>query len=349
MKIEDFRQQNSEIVQELNRQLAEKDDLIKNYRKEHGKLAVFFDQVTKSITPIEPVEIRRKKSLGTSVAVPVLHISDSHMGAVQDPNEIEGFNAFNPDICRRRNIEFVSKAVEWVELHKQAYAINKIAVMITGDLISGDIHDELIRTNAFPSPVQVVEAAKIHAQQISILCSMFDSVTVHFIVEDNHSRLTRKPQAKEAALNSFNYLVAELMAAYLGKHNNLEFNVYPMLEKVVEVNGMKYLITHGHTVKGWMGVPWYGIERKVGKESQARMQLIMQDIERAKTIGFHKYLHGHFHTPFDGDLYCCSGSVQGTDAYDHQAGRYARPSQPAWMVGKRGEFNRTNFKLDHIN
>jgi hypothetical protein len=96
-----------------------------------------------------------------------------------------------------------------------------------------------------------------------------------------------------------------------------------------------------------MGIPWYSIERKVGKESQARMQIIMRDIERAKDVGFHRYIFGHFHTPFDSELYACCGSVSGTDAYDHKNGRYSRPSQVAWMVHqKNGEFNRTNFKLD---
>jgi hypothetical protein len=42
----------------------------------------------------------------------------------------------------------------------------------------------------------------------------------------------------------------------------------------------------------------------------------------------------------------CGASLQGTDAYDHQAGRYANPGQSAWLVHpKHGEFNRINFNL----
>ena len=147
-------------------------------------------------------------------------------------------------------------------------------------------------------------------------------------------------------MNSLNYLVGKMIEAYLKDLGNVKMSIYPMLEKVIEVNSRLYLVTHGHTVRGWMGVPWYGVERKVGKEAQSRMQLIMQEFERAREIGFHKYIFGHFHTPIDTPLYSCGASLQGTDAYDHQAGRYANPGQSAWLVHPRnGEFNRINFNL----
>ena len=50
--------------------------------------------------------------------------------------------------------------------------------------------------------------------------------------------------------------------------------------------------------------------------------------------------------PIDTPLYSCGASLQVTDAYDHQAGRYANPGQSAWLVHpKHGEFNRINFNL----
>ena len=136
------------------------------------------------------------------------------------------------------------------------------------------------------------------------------------------------------------------MEAYLEKHDNVIFNIHAMNEKVISVSTMNYLITHMHGVRSWMGIPWYGIERRTAREATARQSIIMDDIKRAKEIGFNKVIHGHFHTPFDTMLFSCGGSVSGTDAYDHQCGRYAEPSQSAWMVHPRhGEFNRVNFRL----
>ena len=72
----------------------------------------------------------------------------------------------------------------------------------------------------------------------------------------------------------------------------------------------------------------------------------MDEVERAKVVGFDKYVIGHFHTPFDSLLYAVGGCLSGTSAYDHQAGRYAPPSQAAWMVHeKHKEFNKINFRL----
>lgn len=343
---ESFKSENSEIVQELQSQLAKKDEILNMYRSDHGKLELFFNKVTDAIDPITPIAELYKPKTDKGDIIPVMHVTDTHMGEVQEPYEIEGFNAFNPDIAHARNMDFAKRALKWIDRKRNSYAVNDLVMLFTGDLISGDIHQELQVTNAYPSPVQVAESAKSHAQQIALLAPYFRKITVHFVSEDNHARLTKKPQAKEAGRNSFNYLVGVLLDAYLSKHDNVEFNLYPMLEKVVTVGKMKYLISHGHNIKGWAGIPWYGIERKVGKEAQARLQLIMDEIERAKTIGFDKYVIGHFHVPTDNILYSVGGSLSGTSAFDHQAGRYAYPCQSAWVVGSHGEFDRINFKLN---
>ena len=289
---------------------------------------------------------RKTPDVSDTEVCPVKHITDSHMGAVQGPDEIEQFNEFSPEICDKRNIGFTQSFIDWSLLHRGVYNIKRCHVIFTGDLISGDIHDELRVTNAFSVPEQVVRAAQIHTKQIALLAPYFETVTVDFLTEDNHSRLTKKPQAKEAGLNSYGYLVGKLMEAYIAKLDNVTFNIHAMHEKVISVLTRNYLITHGHGIKSWMGIPWYSIERRAAREAIARQTIIMNDIERAKEIGFHKIVHGHFHTAFDAPLYSCGGSVSGTDAYDHQSGRYSPPTQSAWMLHpKWGEFNRINFNL----
>ena len=335
----ELRATHSEKVEELQRQLREKEDVLKQYRSEHGKLELFFDSIRSELKPLKQVKsVYEPKHDGTAISS-VIQISDSHMGEVQSGSEIEGFNEYSPDICRSRNIDFIERFLSWLSIQRAGYNIPDCTVLITGDLIAGDIHDELRVTNAFPVPVQIVEAAKIHARQLALLAPHFENVNVHYITEDNHSRLTKKTQAKEAGKNNYNYVIAELIGAYIKNLKNINFNVYPMLETVVQVCNTRYLICHGHNVRGWMGVPWYGIERKVGKEAQSRMRIIMGDVERAESVGFDKYVFGHFHTPINTDLYSGAGSVSGTNAYDHQSGRFSQPSQPAWLVHRGCPFN----------
>jgi len=332
--VNDFLSDNSELVNELKRQLEEKNRILDGYKKEHGQLGMFFDSLIANVQAIKPLAVKYvpKDQHSDTEVIAVMQITDGHMGAVQRPDEIEGFNEFNPEICRARQLDFAHRFNRWTDRNRLSYTINECAVLVTGDLISGDIHDELKITNAFPITVQVVEAAKVLAEQMIELSQNFTKITVHFIAADNHGRLTKKPQAKDEGLNSMNYLVGTLAKAYLSQLSSVEFNIYPMHEKVIHVGQRNYLIAHGHGMRAWMGIPWYDAERKVGKESTARMQLIMDQKLKMYEIGFHKFIFGHFHTPINTIMYSCGGSVQGTDAYDHRSGRYAPPSQPAWLV-----------------
>ena len=212
---EELKSRHSEEVEELHRQLKDKEKILLNYRSEHGQLEVFFNRVLGSITPKSPLEsifsaMKLPSRVDSEIAA-VLHVTDSHMGEVQEADEIEGFNEYSPEICDERNITFIKRSIDWINLHRANYKINKCHVLMTGDLISGDIHDELMVTNAFPAPEQVVRAAQIHAKQIALLAPHCENVIVEFISEDNHARLTRKPQAKEAGKNTFNYLVGRMI------------------------------------------------------------------------------------------------------------------------------------------
>ena len=346
--LKQFESDNSEHNQELKAQLVEKDRILDNYKKNHGQLEMFFSSVLAAITSIEPLPIVYKPSTEKGIAQveAVMQISDPHMGSVQEPNEIEGFNEYSPEICRARQLDYVTRFCKSIDRQRLSQTINKCNILVTGDLISGDIHLELQSTNAFPVTVQVVEAAKVLAEQLTIVCQNFDKVVVHFIAADNHGRLTKKPQSKQEGLNSLNYLVGILAQAYTKKFPNLEFNVYPMHEKVVTCLNRNYLIAHGHGMMAWMGIPYYAAERRLGKEAQTRMQLIMDQKLKASEIGFHKMVVGHFHVPINAPLYSFCGSVQGTDAYDHKSGRYAPPSQATWLIHEKyKEFGRIDFEL----
>lgn len=351
---EHFRAQYSEAVQELKAQLKEKDRVLGEYRKAHGKLELFFSEIKENLTPITPLPKVFKPSADnrkvSSSCAAVAHVTDGHCGEQQFADEIEGFGEFNYKICRSRQLAFVARVNRWILMHRPVYTVDELHVVVTGDLISGDIHDELSRTNEFPVPVQCKKAAEILASQVALWSPNFERVVVHFLVADNHSRLTRKPQSKEEGMNSFNYVVGHMAELYCSKHDNVEFNIYPVHERVIHISTRQYLISHGHAVRGWMGIPWYSIVRKLGKEATARMQIIMEEVqkaqEKARRIGFNKYVFGHWHVPINYPLFSCGGSVGGTNAHDHTDGRHANPSQSAWIVHpKYGEFDRTDFDL----
>ena len=325
------------LREEIKRLERERD----KYQKEHGSLKNLFRDLLENVEAIEPPKIQYKAPAKSTVASPcvaVSHWTDWHEGAVQDADEIEGFNAFSPAILRSRLWSCVERQQEWVELHRKSYTINESVDIVTGDLLSGGIHAELLRTNEYPEAVQSVKAGELLADIIATKAQHYQKVVVEFVVVDNHARLTHKPQASEAGLNTWNYVVGAFAKERLRDVPNVEFNLYPVIQTTIDVIGRRYLICHGDRIKGWSGLPFYGFARKVGLEAVKRMK---------RSLGrFDRVIMGHFHTPMTLPDLWLGGSPSGTSAYDHSQGRDSDPSQSSWIVhSKHGEFDRTDWIL----
>src|ERR1035437_9566878 len=120
-----LKEKHSERYLELESQIKDKEKILDNYKKEHGKLEVFFNKVIDNISPVvtlpqvylDPVSLTKSASSTTAV----MQISDSHMGAVQMTDEIEGFNEFNADICDTRQINYATYFLKWVGMHRHSY------------------------------------------------------------------------------------------------------------------------------------------------------------------------------------------------------------------------------------
>lgn len=334
--------ESADELSSLRARLAQAYTEFENYRQEQGTIKGMLRDVVEYVKRLPAPELQYQESTTEIVQSPVglvLHNTDWHMGMVQESNEIEGFNEFSPEILRFRILHsLVPDLLKWVALHRSTYNIDTAHVLVTMDMISGDIHDELRITNAFPTPVQLVEAGYLLAAEIALLAPHFKRLYVEAPTIDNHARLTKRPQHKEGGFNTFNYPMMALVKERLREFKNVFVNIYPRAKQVIEVKGRRYLLTHGHDIKGWAGFPYYGAERMIGKESVRRM---------ITGIGqFDRVVMGHFHAPLWHPWYWIGGSASGTDAYDHANGRYHWPCQTSWLVHpKHGEFNCTAWKL----
>lgn len=334
------------------------------YEKEQGGLLSLFRTLRETVETMEPPKVIYKPPTRKKVANPIVHVShwcDWHEGAVQHSDEIEGFNEFTPELLRYRLRNCILDQLEWVELHRKNYQIDVSHDLFTGDLISGDIHEELRRTNEYPVPVQAIKAGDLVAEVVAMKAPHYKKVVVDFVTADNHSRLTHKPQSSEAGLNCWGYVTAHHAQARLANFSNVEFNIHPVIQKVVTVSRRRYLLTHGDRIRGWSGFPYYGIERKAGREAVRRMRKILADTDMVARkggdydpsllldkdrVGYHRMIMGHWHAPMAHPWFWIGGSASGTTAYDHQEGREAEPTQCAWFVHPfHGEFDRTNWHL----
>lgn len=316
---------------------------IKTLEKDYGDLKGYFRELSLQLNDYKFPPIRRifteRAKRGRSKCVAVLHLTDWHLGKVQPADEIEGFDEYSPEILEVYIDNLLVDFIKWIEVQRTGYTIQDLYILDTGDNISGDIHKELSVTNAFPAPVQALRCGILKARTIAALSPYFKNIIVNYITPDNHGRLTKKPPAREAGLNTHNYTVGHIAKTMVSDLDNVLFNIYYSHTKSVEVSTRRYLITHGHGVMGWAGFPYYGIERLTA--SQALIRLNEPDYNR-----FHKVVMGHWHSPLKHPYYWIGGAACGTDAYDHQKGRRAKPIQCGWLVHPvHGEFNTVDFLL----
>ena len=253
-------------------------------------------------------------------------------------DNIGGFNRFNYNIACERVKTLTNKVLSWTKMHRSMYKVDELVVIATGDMISGEIHDELRRTNEFPAPEQCVKAAMLISKMVNELSSSFKKVRVEYIVADNHSRTTKKIEFAPGT-NSYNYIVGTMAKILLRDNPTVEFNVYPEIQHVIKVEGLQYLITHGNSIRGgFAGIPYYGMNRKLGAEALIRMNM-------EEDCHFNRIVMGHYHTPFLNNGIEMTGCLSSTTAFDHAAGRHSPACQTGWLVSKKFEMDYSIFWL----
>jgi hypothetical protein len=286
-----------------------------------------------------PRHIYAAPQASKSPVVPALMLSDWHIGEVIQEDETEGFNKFNYQIASDRIFGIVDSFLKWVEVQRKIYNITTVSILGLGDWVSGNIHAELLATNEFPLPVQTAKAGLLFGEVLVRISSHFDVVNVSEVGADNHGRLQPKPQAKQKAANSMSYLVHTIANQYSEKQGNIVVDEAAGIKMVAEIADHKFLLEHGDTVKAYMGIPYYGMNRERGREAMKRMGTLQE---------FNYMGLGHWHVPgFVEGCVIVNGSLSGTSEFDHSVGRHAEPAQVAFMVHpKYGVFNWTPFNTD---
>jgi hypothetical protein len=279
-----------------------------------------------------------RASNGHTPIMPVLNLSDWHTGEVIKRNETEGFGEYSFAIQQRRIFSIVNDFLQWVEVNRKFYTIEDCTLNELGDFVSGDIHEELLRTNEFPLPVQAVKAGMLLGELHRIIAPHFKNVIVNQIGADNHGRMVKKPQSKQAASNNMNFVVYSVANVHAEKSNNIYVNTNEGIKVLARINGKKFLLEHGDSIRGGeLGIPMYSIIRMRGKEAARRMNT---------NKGFDYWQIGHFHAPTVFEKHTLiNGSLSGTSEHDHKAGRYAEPCQVAYLIHpKHGLFDWTPFQ-----
>ena len=190
----------------------------------------------------------------------LVSLNDLHYG--QDI--VNFWNVYNSDVCEKRMLEYLNRIIE-IQAEQNA---EECVVWANGDLISGNIHNEISITNKENVIEQLTQVSELIAYFLAFLAKYFNKV--RFVsVAGNHSRLGKKEDAlKDERLDD---LVEWYLKARLQNIENIKFDEYKKIDNtmyVVKVQGLNYIGVHGdydasessiHNLISMVEEPVYGI------------------------------------------------------------------------------------------
>lgn len=263
-------------------------------------------------------------SAGSDSHAAVALLSDIHYGEVVDPASVSMMNEYDKNIANERVKRFFSniiRAQKYVELD-----VDEFYLIVMGDLISGEIHEELARTNQI-SPVECVRnVASLLSSGVDALSESFSRVKV-VCVGGNHGRIDRKPQSKGKGRRSFDWLACSYACDV--NQSDAQWYLADSADTNVEIKGTKFLITHGDGFRGGSGIAGSLSPLMLGDHRLRK---------RAMSSGSpHDWmLCGHFHQLMLGySGIIMNGSIVGDSEYTHsKIFKHEIPQQAMFFVNE---------------
>ena len=273
--------------------------------KDNTKKELIIDTIQDMAPVLRSVQIpKAKKTKGHHrPQVCVAPLTDLHIGDRVEVEQMAGLNEYNIEIFNKRLFGWAGTLVELVELRRQFAPVDKLIVPMLGDMISGDIHEELARTNLDNCMGQMIRGANLVAQALMFLAGNFQSIHVPCVV-GNHGRMTRKPPMKDKYMD-WDYMLYQWVAAFCREQKNITFDIPKAFVNSFAAGNKQILIMHGDSVPG------AGLGTAILRQ--------VSNFRNVLNYGFDSVMMGHFHRidEFDigtGEVHIC-GTMKGGDEY----------------------------------
>ena len=254
---------------------------------------------------------------GSAKQVMVAPLTDTHVGDYVTSEQMVGLNSYDIELFSRRIWGWANQVLSLAEYRRNICEIDELTVPMLGDMISGDIHDELARTNVDNCMMQMMYGAKVISQALMFLAPHFKEIKVPCVV-GNHGRMTRKIPSKDKYMD-WDYMLYQWLAVFCSKQRNIKFEIPKSFAHVISVAGRDVLMMHGDSVGG--GGAGATIQRAITSLRavlQYKTQIITDD-GFSVSDKFDDVLLGHFHRVDEidigtGSLHIC-GTTKGGDEF----------------------------------
>lgn len=194
-----------------------------------------------------------------------------------------------------------------------------------GDLITGNIHDELQETNYGEPTETVLEYVDDYVAGIKMLREEYGKVHV-VEVDGNHDRLHRKPRAKRRTGSSWSYLFWQIVARELKSYKTITFQIPEGPDTIFPVYDTRILVHHGDQQRGGSGIAGPLTPIAIGQYRKLRKHSDAIRYTGNEALRFDLTIQGHIHHRNSLPGVVTVGSVKG---YDEFTSRGNYPFEPA--------------------
>jgi hypothetical protein len=290
------------------------------------------DLVTRVARPFPPPPPYRapvvKPSKKVTTETMVQMWSDWHAGEAVSSEAMRGFNEYSDAIFHER-VDTIVESHLSIKNRLEAgggYRFERCVIAANGDFVSGTIH-ELEKHSDHENVIWAVyDCGMVLAKAIRELAAVYPTIEV-FCTSGNHGRLpdARRIQQKEPT-RSWDTLCYLFARENLRNVPNVTFYIPNSYAVAFDIYGWRWLQTHGHDVKSWNSIPWYGLNRLIGN---------MNALEAGRGLPVHYWAFGHFHNasslPHASGESFVNGSLIGSNEFALNAlGKVDRPTQ--WLL-----------------
>tara|TARA_R110002020_G_scaffold367333_3_gene579249 strand:- start:180 stop:1514 length:1335 start_codon:yes stop_codon:yes gene_type:complete len=268
-------------------------------------------------------EARHQGKRSATPQVVVAPLSDLHVGDNVNFEQMAGLNSYDIDIFNKRLYGWATQLLSLVEYRRNIAPVNELVIPMLGDMVSGDIHEELARTNIDNCMQQMIRGANLIAQAIMFLAPHFEKISIPCVV-GNHGRMTRKPPMKDKYMD-WDYMLYQWVAAYLRNQEHITFSIPKAFLNSFAVGDRNILIMHGDSISG--AGSNMAIQRGVtGLRAFLQFRTTLEDAvlesDTELTSQFDSVMMGHFHRIDEidigtGAIHIC-GTMKGGDEFAAQ-------------------------------
>lgn len=313
-------------ISKLKRRLLEGRGLVKIIREIAEDE---YSNHTRLILPPAPQALGK----GT-LMVPVVHVSDTQLGKVT--------NDYDSTVGAKRIRLLAKKVVELIQIQRQHHKIDEIQLYLGGDMVEGETGN--YPSQPFDVDCSVIRQAMKHAPDIFEAFVMYLLEHVKKVnikcVRGNHGRGASRHAVRHTETNWDTVFYWVLHDRLIGSdlnprkamRNRVTFEIpegdqFWVIDRVL---GWGNLMVHGDQIRGWAGIPYYGITKKANGWSDAMPK------------DWDNLFFGHFHTYASGTLnyrrWFCNGTTESSNSYAlEELGAAGLPSQRVvFMTEKYG-------------